>query len=249
MSLQEPSSSTQKFYKLASMVRDTPDMEKRVLKRKQLVPQIGSAPDPDDDPNPGDDNDDEDDEPPPPTPSHSCEACIQCVMQGNTINCIAQPVGLGIMKPIGLKGKNPSVIYMPSSTMLFGLISVSSGTLIYFLPVHSLNTWVDEELYQGPMKCVAERSLVGVGFGEKLDLLAQQNEDIKKQFSSLLGFVSHATSAMEELVCLVQRWPGEEQVEEDKGTDKEKEEEEGEEDEEKMKRKGKEEGFTRGNNA
>ncbi|KAJ4465733.1 hypothetical protein J3R30DRAFT_3710240 [Lentinula aciculospora] len=194
MSLQEPSSSTQKFYKLASMVRDTPDMEKRVLKRKQLVPQIGSAPDPDDDPNPGDDNDDEDDEPPPPTPSRS----------------IAE-----------------SFAEVPSLPKAH-----SSGTLIYFLPVHGFNTWVDEELYQGPMKCVAERSLVGVGFGEKLDLLAQQNEDIKKQFSSLLGFVSHATSAMEEFVCLVQRWPGEEQVEEDKGTDKEKEEEEGEEDEE-----------------
>ncbi|KAJ4469883.1 hypothetical protein J3R30DRAFT_3822378 [Lentinula aciculospora] len=62
-SSREPSSSMKKFYKPASMVHNTPDVEIRVLKRERVVPQIGSAPD-------------LDDEPPPPTPSHSCEACI-----------------------------------------------------------------------------------------------------------------------------------------------------------------------------
>ncbi|KAJ4470420.1 hypothetical protein J3R30DRAFT_3408585 [Lentinula aciculospora] len=87
----EPSGSKQKIYKSASMIRDTPEVERLVLKRKCAVSLIGGAPDPDDDPTPGDndnDNDDDDDEDddydnnnPPPMPLHNHEACLRCVIQ------------------------------------------------------------------------------------------------------------------------------------------------------------------------
>ncbi|KAJ4480228.1 hypothetical protein J3R30DRAFT_3701636 [Lentinula aciculospora] len=79
----EPLGSKPKIFKSASV-------------RKRPVSVIGAAPDPDEDPTPGDDEGDDEDEDdndndPPLTPSHNCEACLRCVMQGNTINCIMQP--------------------------------------------------------------------------------------------------------------------------------------------------------------
>ncbi|KAJ4483955.1 hypothetical protein J3R30DRAFT_3698995 [Lentinula aciculospora] len=166
----EPSGSKQKIFKSASVVRDTPEVERLVLKRKQPVSVIGVAPDPDEDPTPGNDesdDEDDDDDDPPPTPSRNRKVCLRCVTQGNTVNCIAQPG----------KPRTQACLRCHQQRQWCSWSGENAARRSRRKKLR-----VDKEnRYQGPARCVAERSL---------------NGELQKQFSSLLEFANRAASAM-----------------------------------------------------
>ncbi|KAJ4000438.1 hypothetical protein F5050DRAFT_1709028 [Lentinula boryana] len=154
----EPLGSTKKMYKSASLVRDNSDEEVtpvatlRGVKCKRMTAQIGRTPLPeDDDPNSGD-NDDE-----PPSPPRLREPCVRCTTQGKASQCLPQP-------------GHPKAHACAVCHRQRQRCSWSGDNALR--RSQSKQTRVEEPVYLGEARRIAEKKFGGVEFGEKLDELA-----------------------------------------------------------------------------